>query len=81
MTSFLETWSLLCAVSTLTSLLVAEGTASCCRFFTSLVMIFGVFMKPQMLSVFVFQYASSPSDCNINQKGTIWTEGTNLKGK
>lgn len=27
MTSFLETWSLLCAVSTLASLLVAEGTA------------------------------------------------------
>lgn len=44
-------------------------------------MIFGVFMKPQMLSVFVFQHASSPSDCNINQQGTIWTEGTNLKGK
>lgn len=27
MTSFLETWSLLCVVSTLASLLVAEGTA------------------------------------------------------
>lgn len=58
-----------CPLSYLTAGNCGHSTASSCHFFTSLV-IFGIFLKLLILNAFVFQYASSPSDCTMNLKGT-----------
>lgn len=58
-----------CLHSHLTAGNWGHSTASSCHFFTSLV-IFGIFLKLLILNGFVFQYASSPSDCTMNLKGT-----------
>lgn len=66
-------WNLISVASCLHPHLAASywghSTAGSCHFFTSLV-IFGFFTKLTILNVFVFQYALSPSDCNMNLKGT-----------
>lgn len=74
-------WNLISVVSCLHPHLAAgkwvPSTAGSRHFFTNLV-IFVVCIKLLIFNVFVFQYASSPSDCNMNPEGTKSRETNKL---